>query len=68
MAPETITVRTRRTWTEKLRMWPRAYETRITEGHFEAVGRGPTRKVSRETALELWRSEETSASTFRKSA
>ena len=37
------TSRTRRTWAEKLMLWKRAYRTKISDGHDEAIGRGSTR-------------------------
>jgi hypothetical protein len=43
-----------RTWLDKLKMWRRAYETRILDGNREAFGRGPTGKASRMAAERRW--------------
>ncbi len=45
---KTTTERSRRTWLEKLQMWPRAYKTKISDGRREAIGRGPTPEASQE--------------------
>jgi len=47
----------RRTMSEKLKMWRRAYETRISDDNREAFGRGPTWKVSRVAAERRWIAE-----------
>jgi hypothetical protein len=51
--------RVRRSWIEKLMMWRRAYETRITEGHHEICARGPSREESQKVARKLWALRET---------
>jgi hypothetical protein len=54
MPRETNTVRTRRTWLERLKMWGRAYETKIRDEGQEAIGRGATRETSQEAAERDW--------------
>jgi hypothetical protein len=54
MATEIRTTRVRRTWIDKLMLWPRAFESRIFDEHHEAVGRGPTPEASREAAEKRW--------------
>jgi hypothetical protein len=44
---EKKTVRTHRTWFDKLKMWQRAYETKISDERHEAIGRGATPEASR---------------------
>ena len=51
MSVETRTERSRRTWWEKLKMWRHAYETRVFNGRYEAIGRGSTPEAFREAAL-----------------
>ena len=51
---EVRTSRTRRTWVEKLMLWPRAYQTKIWDRHREAVGRGPTPQAAQEAAERQW--------------
>jgi hypothetical protein len=54
MATEIKTVRTRRTWFEKLKMWRRAYETKIQGERHEAIGRGATPEAAQEAAERRW--------------
>jgi hypothetical protein len=54
---EVRTSRTRRTWVEKLMLWPRAYQTKIWDRHREAVGRGPTPQAAQEAAEKQWVAE-----------
>jgi hypothetical protein len=54
---EVRTSRTRRTWVEKLMLWPRAYQTKIWDRHREAVGRGPTPQAAQEAAEKQWLAE-----------
>jgi hypothetical protein len=61
MATEVKTVRTHRTWFDKLKMWQRAYETKISDERHEAIGRGATREVSEEAAERQWVQEKTAA-------
>jgi hypothetical protein len=46
--------RVRRSWIEKLMMWQRAYETRITEGFREICARGPSPEASEQAAQRRW--------------
>jgi hypothetical protein len=57
MSDETRTERSRRTWWEKLKMWRRAYRTKVSGGSREAIGRGPTPEASQKAAEELWIAE-----------
>jgi hypothetical protein len=57
MQTEIQTERVQRTWTDKVLLWRRAYQTRIYDEHREAIGRGPTVQASREAALEKWVTE-----------
>jgi hypothetical protein len=54
MGTETRTSRIHRTWFDKLSLWKRAYETTISDGHHEAIGRGPTAETSQEAAGRNW--------------
>jgi hypothetical protein len=58
MPREIKTVRTRRTWLDKLKMWRRAYETKIRYERQEAIGRGPTPEASKESAERGWDKED----------
>jgi hypothetical protein len=60
MAREIRTVRTPRTWFEKLKMWQRAYETKIRDARHEAIGRGATPEASQEAAERRWVKEDIS--------
>jgi hypothetical protein len=51
------TKRVRRTWFDKLKMWRRAYETRILDDNREAFGRGPTPESSQTAAERRWIAE-----------
>jgi hypothetical protein len=51
------TSRTRRTWAEKLMLWKRAYRTKISDGHLQAIGRGSTPEAAQETAERNWVAE-----------
>ena len=57
MDPEINSVRNHRTWLERLRLWPRAYETKITDAHHEAIGRGPTTEASYAIARRRWHAD-----------
>jgi hypothetical protein len=46
--------RVHRTWLDKLLLWKRAYQTRISDEQREAVGRGPTIEASEQAALSRW--------------
>jgi hypothetical protein len=54
MGTQIETSRVHRTWTDKLKMWRRAYETKIFDEHREAFGRGPTPEASKEAAERRW--------------
>ena len=41
MPTEVKTKRVRRSWTDRLQLWPRAYQTKISDERHEAFGRGP---------------------------
>ena len=47
-----------RTWLERLKLWRHAYETKISGGRHEAVGRGPTPRESQEAAERRWVAEQ----------
>jgi hypothetical protein len=55
------TTRTHRTGFEKLKMWRRAYETKILDERHEAIGRGATPQASEEAAERQWVQEKTAA-------
>lgn len=57
MAEHVQTHRVQRTWTERLFLWPRAYETEITSDGHKAIGRGSTRQVSEIVAKQRWNKE-----------
>ena len=54
MATEVRTERVRRKWTDKLQLWPRAFQTRVFDERHEAFGRGPTPEASRDAAMRRW--------------
>jgi hypothetical protein len=54
MGTEIKTWRARRSLLDKLKGWERAYETKISNGRREAVGRGRTLNASREAAQRRW--------------
>jgi hypothetical protein len=54
MSTETKTSRIHRTWFDKLSLWKRAYETQISDGRHEAIGRGPTAEASQTAAGRNW--------------
>jgi hypothetical protein len=59
-APEEVkTVRTRRTWFEKVEMWQRAFETKIRDERREATGRGATPGIPKSRRKAMGRREET---------
>jgi hypothetical protein len=51
---EIKTMRVRRTWLDKLMLWKQAYETKVSNGLREFIGRGPTRDASEQSALRRW--------------
>jgi hypothetical protein len=59
IATEIKTVRTRRTWFDKLKLWPRAYMTKIRDKGHEVTGRGATREESQKAAEKEWVKEDT---------
>jgi hypothetical protein len=54
---EIRTSRTRRSWAEKLMLWKRAYQTKISDGHLEAIGRGSTPEAAQVAAERNWVAE-----------
>jgi hypothetical protein len=54
MQAEIKTIRTRRTWFERLRLWSRAYETKVYDVGREVVARGPTPEASEAAAIRQW--------------
>jgi hypothetical protein len=54
---EIKTMRVRRTWLDKLMLWKQAYETKVSDGPREVIGRGPTREASEQSALRRWNAE-----------
>src|SRR6516165_4373777 len=42
MGAQIETSRVHRTWFDNLKLWPRAYETKIFDSTAEAIGRSPT--------------------------
>jgi hypothetical protein len=62
MGAEIRIFRTRRTWFEKLLLWPRAYESKIFDCNREVIGRGHTPKAAQEAAESEWRVNEKSRS------
>ena len=55
---EIKTSRTHRTLLDRLKLWPRAYETQIRDRHHEVVGRGPTPEASQKAAERRWAEEQ----------
>ena len=54
MPTEVQTKRVRRSWTDRLQLWPRAYQTKISDERHEAFGRGPSPEASRNAAMQRW--------------
>ena len=54
MSTEVKTKRVRRSWTDRLQLWPRAYQTKISDERYEAFGRGPSPEASRNAAMQRW--------------
>jgi hypothetical protein len=54
MGTDIRTQRVQRTWMDKLRLWRRAYQTKINDKHREAIGRGPSPEKSQQAALRRW--------------
>jgi hypothetical protein len=52
------TTRVHRTLADKLKLWRRAYITKIWDEHRTAIGRGPTRETSQEAAERRWVEEQ----------
>jgi hypothetical protein len=66
MGTDIRTERLDRSWTEILKLWRAAYETRIFDEHREATGRGPTVESSREAALWKWVTEAEVVASYRR--
>ena len=58
MSGEIKTERSRRTWFEKLKMWQRAYKTKVSAGSHEATGRGRTPEASQDAAEKRWSADQ----------
>jgi len=58
METQIETSRVHRTWGDKLRLWRRAYVTKIWDEHRAAVGRGPTPEASKQAAEQKWVEEQ----------
>ena len=54
MKTDVQTERVHRTWFDKLLLWRRAYQTKISNDQLGVVGRGPTAHASEEAALRRW--------------
>jgi hypothetical protein len=54
MLSQIRTMRVHRTWFDKLKLWSRAYETKISDGSREVCGRGPTPEASQGAAEWRW--------------
>ena len=48
------TSRVRRIWSDRLKMWQRAYETKIWDGRREITGRGSSASASQKVAERQW--------------
>ena len=48
------TSRVRRTWSDRLKMWQRAYETKIWDSRGEITGRGSSPEASQKAAERRW--------------
>jgi len=48
------TSRVRRTWSDRLKMWQRAYETKIWDSRDEITGRGSSPEASQKAAERRW--------------
>ena len=48
------TSRVRRTWSDRLKLWQRAYETKIWDGRREITGRGASAEASQKAAERRW--------------
>ena len=54
MSTETKTYRVPRTLLERLKLWRHAYETKVFNSRYEAIGRGPTPEASQKAAEKRW--------------
>jgi hypothetical protein len=54
VSPKIETRRVHRTALEKLLLWERAYETKITEGECAVIARGSSVEASQRTAIRKW--------------
>jgi hypothetical protein len=54
MKTDVQTKRVHRTWFDKLLLWRRAYQTKISNDQLGVLGRGPTAHASEEAALRRW--------------
>jgi hypothetical protein len=61
MQTQIETSRVHRTWADKLKLWRRAFETKIWDGQREVIGRGPTGEASQEAAERQWVEEQPKA-------
>jgi hypothetical protein len=59
MQTQIETSRVHRTWADKLKLWRRAYETKIWDGRSQVIGRGSTPEASKEAAEGQWVEEQT---------
>ena len=58
MQTQIETSRVHRTWADRLKLWRRAFETKIWDGQREVIARGPTREASQEAAERRWVEEQ----------
>jgi hypothetical protein len=63
MSNEIKTERSHRTWWERVKMWRRAYKTKVSDGCHEAIARGPTPEASEEAAKKRWVAEQAAEKT-----
>jgi hypothetical protein len=54
MQTQIETSRVHWTWADKLKLWRRAYETKIWDGQRQVIGRGSTPNASQEAAERQW--------------
>ena len=49
-----VTLRVHRTWSDRLKLWRHAYQTKISDRLGEVIGRGYSAEASREAAKRQW--------------
>src|SRR5262245_648980 len=52
-----VTLRVHRTWSDRLKLWRHAYQTKISDSRGEVIGRGYSAEASREADKKQWDQE-----------